>query len=199
MYTIFDTETSNFPQDNISLDHPCQARILQLACITLDKDFKEVGCLNTLLKVPEGTQIHPGAFMKHGITVERARQYGIDQEHAFDIFNTFVKASEILVAFNIAFDKKMIDIEHKILTENPYEYNGHKFCCAMESTTNIVQMPFANGRKLYGQKFKWPKLEEAYAFITHKTIEGAHDALNDVRATSEIFRYLIENDGVKFI
>lgn len=199
MYLIFDTETSNLPQDNIELSHPCQCRMLQLACILLDKEFKEVACFNFLLKVPEGTQIHPKAFDAHGITVDKCRQYGVEHEHVFNIFNSFVKNSEVMVGFNIQFDKKVIDIEHRLLTDNSYEYNGHKFCCCMESTTPIVQMPFANGRKVFGQRFKWPKLEEAYAYLFHKTFEGAHDALRDVRATSEIFHYLVENDAAKFI
>jgi inhibitor of KinA sporulation pathway (predicted exonuclease) len=53
-------------------------------------------------------------------------------------------------------------------------YNG--------SYTNILKIP----SPYYQEKFKFPKLSELHQWLFGEDFEGAHDALNDVKATSRI-------------
>ena len=199
MFLIFDTETSNLPQDNIELDHPCQARVMQLACILLDEKLNELGSLNTLLKIPEYVDIHPGAYNKHKITKERAIQYGIGQVHALNVFMNFFRAAEVVVGFGLDFDIKMLDIEYQLILGEKIKWEDKRLKCLMKISTLIVQLPFANGKlNKFGQKYKWPKLEEAYAYFTHKLITGAHNANDDVKSTVEIMKVLTEEYQIVF-
>ena len=58
--------------------------------------------------------------------------------------------------------------------------------CTMKSSTNLCRLP---GR--YGN-FKWPKLTELYKFLFNEEMEGAHDAMVDVRATRKCYYRLKE-------
>jgi len=58
--------------------------------------------------------------------------------------------------------------------------------CTMNATTEICKLPGRFG------KYKWPKLSEAYFHATGKELEGAHDAMVDVKACKEIFFWLKE-------
>jgi DNA polymerase III epsilon subunit-like protein len=53
--------------------------------------------------------------------------------------------------------------------------------CTMKETTNICKLPGNYG------KFKWPKLTEAHQHFFGIPVEGAHDAMTDVRACKRIF------------
>jgi len=202
MYLIFDSETSNLPQKGIDLDHPCQARILQLSAILLDDELKEVGNCSTLIKVPEGTQIHPQAFSKHGLTVEKCRKYGVTIEYALQLFLDLLKNAEMIIGFNVEFDKKMLDMESYRLFENPIAWINNEIplreACMMKHSTPFVKLSFPNGKNMFGQKYKWPKLEEAYAYFFHKLIEGQHDASIDCKATKDIFVHLVEIESIEF-
>ncbi len=48
--------------------------------------------------------------------------------------------------------------------------------------TDILKIP---SRK--GSGYKWPKLEELHNFLFKEGFDGAHDALNDVMATSKCY------------
>ena len=50
----------------------------------------------------------------------------------------------------------------------------------MKSTTNLC-----NIQGKYGPK--WPKLEELYNYLFNKNFQGAHRAINDVKACAECF------------
>ena len=41
MTLVFDTETTTFPSPKLAASHPYQARIVQLAWVLLDEQFKE--------------------------------------------------------------------------------------------------------------------------------------------------------------
>lgn len=40
--------------------------------------------------------------------------------------------------------------------------------------------------------YEWPRLQEAYKHAFGKEFEGAHDAMSDIRATKEIYFWLIK-------
>lgn len=191
MYIIFDTETSTFPNPNYSAKHPAQARVIQLAAVKLDAELNEIGILNAIIK-PDNWKISQGAFEAHGISMERCHKEGKPMKDVLMEFETLRYGCNYNVAFNIAFDNKMLDIERTC-------YDFPLFICPvdiciMEVMTNICRLPHKTTRSTrFGSKFKWPKLEEAYRFAFNEEHSGAHDALVDVRATARLFRYLLNS------
>lgn len=188
MYLIFDTETSGLPNYKLPLNDPNQARIIQLAAILLDESFEEVACLSTLIK-PDGWTIHPGAQAAHGIDITTCEKYGVHISIALHMFDCMYMKSTRVIAHNIKFDRRMIEVE-RALSHPDFEIKSNPEIdfCTMLSTTNLCRLP---GR-IPGQ-FKWPKLVELHKFLFGTEFEGAHDALADVRATAKCFKYLVEN------
>jgi DNA polymerase III epsilon subunit-like protein len=193
-YLIFDTETSGFPRKDMEAQHPLQARVLQLAALQLDENFNELGQLYTLIKLPPGKKIDDGAFKAHGKTWDMCNEQGRPSSDVLTELNELFKTSDALVAHNFAFDDTMIDIEFECADIIPYscEYSY----CTMELMTPICKLPHVR-KNSFGQKYKWPKLSEAYNFIYGKEFEGAHDALGDVRATAKVLQYLFEQKIIK--
>ena len=73
------------------------------------------------------------------------------------------------------------------MTDQEYSdpFEGKTIICTMLASMNIVKaIPKRNGQ------WKWPKLEECMNHFFNETIEGAHDALVDVRATARVYYHL---------
>ena len=63
--------------------------------------------------------------------------------------------------------------------------------CTMEAATPIVNLPPTERMVAAGiTKPKPPKLEECIRHFFDESLEGAHDALIDVRACSRVFFHL---------
>jgi len=190
MFLVFDTETSGLPNYKLPLNDPTQARIVQLAALLLDAEFNEVSCMSTLIK-PEHPFwiIHSMAQAAHGISVEQCLKNGIPISVALQMFDCFYVKSTRVVAHNIKFDRRMIEVERELShPQFRIESNPAIDFCTMLSTTDLCKLP---GR-IPGQ-YKWPKLIELYKFLFNEEFDKAHDALADCRATARCFRYLVEN------
>lgn len=187
MYLIFDTETTNLPNDKIPLDAPNQARICQLACLLLDKEFKEISSFCTLIK-PTNWIMSPGAESVHKITQKACEDFGIPINEALTKFDGMISDSEFQIAHNIKFDRKLIDTEYILNKGAQNVWDEEHAICTMLNTTMLCKIPnkWRNG-------FKWPKLIEVYQYLFNESISGAHDAMVDVRATARVFKYLVEN------
>lgn len=201
MYIVFDTETTTFPNPHLPPNHARQARIVQLAAVLTDENFKELGFMNSLIK-PTNWTIQQGAFLAHGISQEKCITEGRDIKEVLKEFFTLATQSLISIAYNGSFDNTLLEIELSHYESNEQaklfgvETQGwlrKRTCfCPMEAMTPICKLPFkVTKRNNFGQKYKWPKLQEAYTYIFKKPFEGAHDALSDVRATLEIYRWLV--------
>jgi DNA polymerase-3 subunit epsilon len=189
MYLVFDTETSNFPNNSLAPTHRNQGRIVQIAWVVLDEKFEEVSNYNRLFKVEGKFDINPGALEKHQKTPELCDREGIPAAEGLKAFNEAYTKAQIKVAFNIQFDRQLIDIEHRVLGETPpYNWSCPSNKCAMLPMTPICKL-----KGKYPGKWKWPKLIEAYRYCFQKDFDGAHDALADVRATAAVFKWLVTN------
>lgn len=201
MYIIFDTETTTFPNPHLPLNHARQARIVQLAAVLTDENFKELGHMNHVIK-PDGWTIQQGAFEAHGISMKACEEFGIPVKDALKDFFALATQSLISIAYNGSFDNTLLEIElshyepneqAKLFGVETQGWLRKRTCfCPMEAMTPICKLPFKVLKKNnFGQKYKWPKLQEAYTYIFKKPFEGAHDALSDVRATLEIYQWLV--------
>ena len=193
---IFDTETTTFPNPDRAPDHPKQARVIQLAAILVDKDFKELGSVYSLIK-PDGWTIQEGAFKAHGISQETCEKDGRDIVDVMRELAILWNEASIWVGHNIQFDLTMIEIEFACLLSKKINLavkvpRKDEIRCTMNASTDICKLPFATPEK-FGKKYKWPKLSEAYQHFFNEPLEGAHDALADVRACIRVYKHLSDS------
>lgn len=193
MYLFFDTETTDMYDFKAPPSAEHQPYMVQFAALLCDKDGNEHGCWSMLIW-NRGKTVSEQAAKVHGITQERIEQFGV-LSYEFPFHQIFIdNGAEYeprrFIGHNVQFD---LNILHAHLIRNPHTTEPHKIMnaikarsyCTMHNSTNICKIPSSRGHK-------WPKLSEAYKFFTGKDIEGAHDALVDVRACKEVFFALKE-------
>jgi len=186
---FFDLETTSVVQPALPLTDDRQPHIVQLAMVLCDDDLREVSVLSTV--VDPGIEIPEGAARIHGITTEIAREFGVHEKGAAGIFARFLERADLVVAYNKDFDLTVMGIaaeRYKV----PLRYDGKTVRCAMQAASPICALP-PTQRMIdagFGDKFKSPKLEEAVRILCGRELEGAHDALVDVRGCIDVYRAL---------
>ncbi len=180
----FDTETSGKCDFKAAPNAPGQPRLVQLGAILSDENGRVFGEINLIVK-PEGFEIPVEASNIHGITTEIALKYGLKLQTVLGMFKTFLDRADLLVAHNFDYDKlvmrgeyirnAMVEVSDRIATGKSY--------CTMKASTDILQLPGPYGNK-------WPKLTEAYKYFFNEELEGAHDAMADVRGCSRVYYHL---------
>lgn len=192
MYTLFfDTETTGFPNKKLPTEHRDQPHLLQLAFIVDDKTGNTVDEFCEIIKPTLTFQVPEAAYRIHGISYDRALKVGASGDFVLSLFHEWWSKCDRVVAHNYAFDVELMkitfarsSIKRKKRATVPDVY------CTMLRGTNVLKIP---GR--YG-KYKWPSLDEAYRVLVDKSgFEGAHDALNDVRACRKVY-YALQDLGV---
>lgn len=178
MKLFFDTETTGKANFQEPPSSPSQPHIVQLAALLTEDDGAERASLSVIIK-PDGWTIDAEVAAIHGITTEIAERCGIPLLSAMSAFSNLARRADVIVAHNSEFDMLICRTAfHRIGKSDAF--NPKNVFCTMHATTEICQFP---GR--YG--FKWPKLTEAHFHFFGTEVEGAHDAMNDVRACARIF------------
>lgn len=186
-YLVFDTETTGMVQWNKAAMDPQQPKLVQLGCILFDTEHNEVATLKTL--VQPLAPIHPKAQETHGISFETATEMGISNQNAVEIFLDLIDIADAVVAHNFAFDSKVMNHAAYNAKLGDNIFKGKLDRCTKEATTNILRIPST----FKGKKYKWPSLEECAQYFFKESVEGAHDAMNDVRMTARVYKTLVEN------
>lgn len=182
MTTIFDTETTGMVLHKEPPDHPGQPRLVQLGAILYNEQRRVVAELNLLVK-PDGWTIPAEATAVHGITTEMCEQYGLKVGTVMKLFTQFVRRSKLAVAHNFPFDRTVVMRELLAMeaADEIAALASADIYCTMAASTPILKLP---GK--YGD-FKWPNLREAYKHFTGLELEGAHDAMADVRGCAAVY------------
>lgn len=192
MELFFDVETSGFLLKNLEADDPKQAWIVQLAFILSTKDT--IYCETSMILNDNGREINPHAQAVHGISKDLTR-FGFDELCAIEAFQNCLRYDPLLICHNYAFDSKFME---QLFLRNDniigLQYHPNRFC-TMESTTDLLKLPFAKNRNYGNKNYKWPKLEELHQYVFDCSFEGAHDALADVRATRRCY-YALKEKGL---
>lgn len=182
-YLFFDTETTGLPRNwNASVSELSNwPRLVQIAWILCDKDGNYLEERSYIIK-PESFRIPVDASSIHGITTEHAEREGVSLQAVLIEFQDFITQADFIVAHNISFDEKIVGAE--FLRKNmPNSLVFKQRICTKEKSTNFCAIPSPNGFNDY----KWPKLGELYYKLFGKIFNETHDALSDIRATSECF------------
>lgn len=191
MILFFDTETTGFVQDRLPVDHPDQPYIVQLAAELTEDDGEPVAGFSFIIDPGIGEITIPTkASDVHGITDERAVALGVSAEFALSAFTHLYQRADLVVAHNIKFDRAVIETVISRHYRKIMPLRKPLFC-TMEAATPIVNLPPTERMLAAGfNKPKPPKLEECIRHFFDESLEGAHDALIDVRACSRVFFHL---------
>jgi DNA polymerase-3 subunit epsilon len=181
MIIVFDTETTGLLAPS-EADIKRQPYITEIAMIKLNDDLTPAGEITTLIKPAVPIDESSKASQITGITnasVANAPSFA----EALDEISRFVLGSHTLVAHNLAFDRSMLGNELIRINRLACFPWPMKHVCTVEITTQI------ENRRL--------KLSDLYYKATGKQIEGAHRAINDVRALVDCYKWCVLRGFVK--
>jgi DNA polymerase III subunit epsilon len=182
MYLFVDTETSGLSR--------ASSRSVQIAWILSNKHGHVLTEESHIIR-PVGFEIEIGAQRVHGISKARAMQVGVDIVDVLKSFKRSLDKSVVLVGHNIQYDVAIL--------QNDIRVSGLDFSlinipniCTMKASTNWCRLSKLNG----ASGFKFPTLNELNFRCFGEQFDGAHDALNDIRATKRCFFKLIDHDVI---
>ena len=182
---VFDTETTGLPKDyNTSiLDTENWPYIVQFSYILYDTTTSKILVKeNNIIKIGDDVEIPEESIKIHGITKTMCKENGIDIVKAINDFNAVMRNSDLVIAHNISFDKRVIMVEcirNKI--SQYFTINGIKkpeFCTMKKSVDlcAIEKVSIKTGKKY----FKYPTLSELHKKLFGNIPKGTHDALADI-------------------
>ena len=193
---FFDTETTGLPRD---YDEPYTnvknwPRLVQLSWIIEDSDKKELEERDFIIK-PDGFIIPEKATKIHHIRHDWAERNGKDLFTVLHEFYSYLIEADLLVGHNIEFDINIVAAEFFRLGNKFPEFKKcakhldsmHIFC-TMETGAYYTKIETYNG------EYKWPKLIELYRHLFGHDFKGAHNSLDDIRATRECFWEMLRLD-----
>lgn len=192
---FFDTETTgkaNFRAPNVD---PSQPDLVQLGAILYDDDRRELATVDVIVQ-PEDWSVPVEASNVHGIPDALARRAGILLANTVYTFRDLVHVADRIVAHNIVFDELIMDRASARVDLSaaqkvtPIWSKKHKLVCTMQAATPIAKVP--SKRPMHNQDYKWPRLEECMKVFFNEGLEGAHNALVDVRACARIYWHLMD-------
>jgi DNA polymerase-3 subunit epsilon len=192
---LFDTETTGLVRDKLSPTHAKQPMPIQLGMKLDAINRREMLAANYLI-VPDGWTMDAKASEVTGLNDDMAKEFGTHLITGVEFFLDMVKNADVIVAHNANFDitvMRRAAFVYAQMTGQTYvdPFEGKTMICTMLASLNIVKAPHKNGGKMRGE-WKWPKLEECIRYFFNEELEGAHDALVDVRATARVYYELLD-------
>lgn len=200
-WLVHDTETTGFPSGKVSNLDPEQSVVVQHAAVLIcSKTFREVATLEII--IDNGVFIKDFLVNIHGVSTDLAKQVGVTPFMAYTMFLALAEKADgrIVVAHNAKFDKDMTDImldRAGLGTDNVW--SEFRQLCTMELAAPWVKCPPTAKQISAGfTGYKNPNLGEALFALTGRVHDGAHNAMNDVRACIDILKTIIDlkNSGI---
>lgn len=193
---FFDTETTRLPLDFYEpyTNVKNWPRLVQLSWIIEDCNKKELEERDFIIK-PDGFIIPEKATKIHHIRHDWAERNGKDLFTVLHEFYSYIIEADLLVGHNIEFDINIVASEFFRL--------GNKFPELKKCAKHIDSIPtfctMEEGKEFtkietYNGDYKWPKLIELYRHLFGNDFKGAHNSLDDIRATRECFWEMLRLD-----
>jgi len=197
MILFFDTETTGFVNKGKPMDHPYQPHIVQLAAQLVTHDNETVSEFSFIVDPgiievgkEKGVHIPSKVVDIHGIDDQKALDLGVSWTTAIDLFMFNYEKADLMVAHHIQFDKDLIEIARTRRGHGDARL-GVPGYCTMQNARDVAKIPPTERMVAAGRThFKNPKLEECIDVFFGEKLEGAHDAMNDVRACRRVYFYL---------
>lgn len=192
---FFDCETTGRFDFRAPFDAPHQPHLVQLAAMVATPE-RVLAQINFIVS-PDGWDISDEVSKIHGIDNELAIAAGVPRRIALANFNQLCRLVKRVSAFNIAFDYPVL------LGNFLREKQAHRLgpamekICAMMAATPVLKLPKPSGWKPKpGDEYKWPTLTEAHKHFFGCGFDGAHDAMNDVKALAAVYWKLEEMGAI---
>lgn len=193
---FFDTETTGLPkyyyEPYTNIDN--WPRLVQLSWIIEDSDQKKLEERDFIIK-PDGFIIPEKATKIHHIRNDWAERNGKDLFTVLHEFYSYLIEADLLVGHNIEFDINIVAAEffrlgNKFpeLKKCAKQLDSMPIFCTMETGAYYTKIETYNG------EYKWPKLKELYRHLFGHDFKGAHNSLEDIRATRECFWEMLRLD-----
>lgn len=196
MILCYDTETSGFALFNKPISDPGQPQLVQMACMLIDDEGKSAASVSMIVK-PEGWTIPPKVAEIHGITTEYATQVGLPLRVVVACFTNLRAIAQATAAHNDEFDQIVMAAAIHRVGAKPSSPGPERKICTMKETAKLVNLPATPKMLMAGYtKNKPPKLIELHQFLFGEGFEGAHDALNDVKACARCLIHLRKEHGL---
>lgn len=188
----FDSETTGKVLWRAPIADAYQPRVVQLACRLDDPADQLVGAATLLLKPTDWT-IPPEAAAIHGWTTLDCATFGVPAKVALATWGWLADSAAILVAYNAAFDVRMLSIEADRLGRgDPFDPSRNLVVCdPMPICAPLCKLPKPPGHPTpAGDEYKWPTLAQAHEKLTGQPLAHAHDAGGDVDGLRRVYHAL---------
>ena len=198
-FLVFDTETTGLPKRyNASPEETYLfPYIVQLSWLVYDTGNNKLESINDkIIKLPTNIQIPQRATEIHGITQEQMLTDGESITEVLDTFLRDVSLCTYIVAHNINFDKKMVEVEciRNKLKKRLSSYRKFEYC-TMHRGKDICKLAKIN-HNAHKEGYKLPKLIELHKRLFNDTPENLHNSLIDVLVCFRCFYALVYNVDV---
>lgn len=191
-----DTETTGkIPKYAVSSNLSIMPHMVELGAISVDEESLEViREINVLIK-PDGWTIPEEATNIHGISQEMAEKDGVPIEDVMPEFYEMLKPKNDFIAFNVDFDAKILSASFwRAKASRDHIYGVRRnLKCIMKAATPICKIP---SPYRWAKDYKWPRLEEAYEIFFKEKPEVAHRAIDDIRNSIKVYKYLRDNGHI---
>lgn len=196
---FYDTETSGLPLFEQPSEHPDQPHIVQLGAALIDLETRiELATLDLIVR-PDGWTIPEEVAAVHGITTEKAMELGVPEALVVDALLALWRQADgghrLRIGHNESFDARILRIALKRHVD-PRDWTApvsdvwkaaHAEC-TQRLATPILKLPPTDRMKAARRfHFKSANLREAYQHFTGQPLDGAHNALVDVRACATVY------------
>jgi DNA polymerase-3 subunit epsilon len=187
---VYDFETQNLPLFDQPSDDPRQPHIVQAAAALVDTETRQTIASIDLIARPDGWTIPAEVARIHGITTERAREVGIEEEVVVSVIWNLWLSADYRLAHNEGFDSRIFRIALKrFMDEEAADiWKAGKAECTARLATPYCKLPptgkmLAAGRKHY----KTANLSEAHKALCGEDFANAHSAMADVQAAMRVY------------
>lgn len=192
---VFDTETTGLPKvKNASIYKPeLWPRVVQLSFLVYDVADNIIDeTFNSLIALPPGVTIEPGAQNVHGISMEMTQTRGMEMVSALDRFDAALQNCDLVVGHNLSFDKRLLMVEaNRLKRPQFFTTNGKRKpeFCTMKESVEVCRIP-AQNQQTGETYFKYPKLAELHDKLFDYVPMGLHDSMADVLVCLRCFMQL---------
>ena len=161
-------------------------RICQISWIVTSTSGEVLVERDFIIK-PKDFLILPSAEGVHGISTEYALEHGYPIEDILEILKLDIDTYNCykIIGHNVKFDAHMIEGEALRLRDFSFFEELTNFHYE-DTCTNSLVMRYVGGLDKRG-RIKKPRLSELYIKLFGHSFDGAHNSLNDIRATKDCF------------
>lgn len=189
---VFDTETTGLPERNASIkDTEKWPYIIQLSFVCYDTSSNNIiKKYDNYIKIKSGIELTDEVKKITNID-ETKIENGVNIREALNEFNKYMNISNMIVAHNVSFDKRVIMVE---CIRNKIKQQFVKFNYNKQTRINEY-CTMKNNIDMFENK-KYPKLIELHKKIFDEDINNLHNSFVDILVTLRCYIKITYNRDI---